>query len=49
MLVDELSVEDIIVILCGLKECYEVYYGVKILDFVIIVVVKMLYCYIIDC
>lgn len=42
-------VEDIIVILCGLKECYELYYYVEIIDLVIVVVVSLLYCYIFDC
>lgn len=49
VLVSEFNEEDIIVIFWGFKECYEVYYGVEVIDGVIIVVVKLLYCYIIDC
>lgn len=46
--VDEFSVEDIIFILCGIKECYQVYYNVEIIDFVLVVVVMLFNCYIID-
>lgn len=48
-MVVELSVEDIISILCGLKECFEIYYGVWIYDNVLVVVVKLFDCYIMDC
>lgn len=35
-------------ILCGLKECFEIYYGVNIYDNVLVVVVILFDCYIID-
>lgn len=38
-----------ILILRGLKECYEVYYGVCIVDSVLVVVVVLSSCYIVDC
>lgn len=41
--------EDIILILWGFKECYEVYYGVKIFDSVLVVVVILFIRYISDC
>lgn len=41
--------EDIISILCGIKDKYEVYYGVCIIDGVLVVVVLFLNWYIIDC
>lgn len=47
-MVIELIMEDIIFILCGFKDCFEVYYGVYIFDGVIIVVINLLVCYIID-
>lgn len=47
-MVEEFMVEDMILILCGIKEKYELYYGVCILDLVLVVVVMLLYCYIID-
>lgn len=46
---DEFNVLDIIFIFWGLKECYEVYYGVKIVDSVLVVVVMLFNCYISDC
>lgn len=45
----ELSVEQMVVILCGLKLCFEEYYGVKYLLGVLLVVVELLVCFIIDC
>lgn len=47
--IEEFSVEDIIFILCGLQECYEVYYKIEILDEVLVVVVELSNCYIVDC
>lgn len=41
--------EDIVFILCGLKECFEIYYGVNIYDNVLVVVVSFFNCYIMDC
>lgn len=49
MYVGELLVEDIIGILCGFKDCYEVYYGVCIIDLVLVVVVILSDWYIIVC
>ncbi len=46
--VDEPSVEDTVAILRGLKERYEVHYGVKILDSAIIAAAKMSHRYITD-
>lgn len=48
-MVEEFFVEDIIFILCGLKEWFEIYYGVNIYDWVIVLVVVMFDCYILDC
>lgn len=48
-MVGEFFVDEIIEILYGLRECYEQYYKLKILDIVLEVVVKLLDCYISDC
>lgn len=47
-MVDELIKEDLIKILEGLRDKYEVYYKVKIIDDVIKVVVELLIRYILD-
>lgn len=46
---DEFIVEDMIEILKGLCDCYEVYYRINILDEVLEVVVKLSDCYVLDC
>lgn len=45
----ELDLELSFEILCGLKECYELYYGVSIIDEVIQIVNCFVDCYISDC
>lgn len=45
----ELIVEDMIVIFCGFKGWYEVYYGVMIFDSVLVVVVVLFNCYLFVC
>lgn len=46
---DELSLEQVIIIMCGLCGVYEKNYGVYICDNVVVVVVKLLVCYIFGC